>query len=508
MSPDHPREPTADPGTRGATGAAGSPPHGSDAEPAAASGGGARSVPRRRRSTIRVRLTLFYGAVFALCGAALLLISYAIVRESLQRDEGTSNQRVIETYGYNRQQVDFFYNLPVPPASSGRQAGNVGDVIAGVQQDIRNDALHQLLIGSSLALATMLVVAVAVGWLAAGRALRPVGRLTTRARRLSEDNLHERLSLDGPDDELKELGDTLDGMLERLDRAFGAQRDFAANVSHELRTPLAVMQAEADLVLADPRATDRERQLAMIVREQTGRSEGLLNALLALARSESTMREREEVDLADVAADVVSERIEAADRAGMRIDVELDDVSVVGDRWLLDRVVANLVDNAIKYGESGGWLGLVVVRRGGDAVLSVSNGGDRLTEAQVGELLEPFRRAGGDSRPGFGLGMAIVRSVVEAHDGRLDVRPRPGGGLDVEVRLPAVTSGSAGLASTAVQTDPLPPSPHRPLPQPDGARTSGVDDAAGGSLAPSGSGEVGEHDAGADAGTAVPSRPS
>jgi signal transduction histidine kinase len=409
----------------------------------------------RRRSTIRVRLTLFYGAVFALCGAALLLISYLIVAESLQRDEGTSNQRVIETYGYNRQQVDFFYNLPVPPASSGRQANNIGEVITGVQQDIRNDALHQLLVGTSLALGTMLVLAVVVGWVAAGRALRPVGRLTARAQRLSEDNLHERLSLEGPDDELKELGDTLDGMLERLDRAFGAQRDFAANVSHELRTPLAVMQAEADLVSGDPQTTEREQQLAQIVREQAGRLENLLDSLLALARSESTMRERAEVDLADVAADAVSERIEAADRAGLRIDVVLDDVSVVGDRWLLDRVVANLVDNAIKYGESGGWLGLVVARRGGEAVISVSNGGDRLTDAQVAELLEPFRRAGGDARPGYGLGMAIVGSVVQAHDGVLDVRPRPEGGLDVEVRLPAVSSATAAMASRAVHTDPL-----------------------------------------------------
>ncbi|MEZ5140973.1 MAG: HAMP domain-containing sensor histidine kinase [Acidimicrobiales bacterium] len=436
-------------------------------------GGPRRSRPRRR-STIRVRLTVFYGVVFALCGLALTLVGYLMVRESLSRDEGTSNQRVIESYGYSRQQVDLFYKLPVPPASTGRPASNVGDVIVGVQQDIRDDALHQLLIGSSVALGLMVVVAVGVGWFAAGRALRPVGRITARAQQLSEDNLHERLSFEGPHDELKELADTLDGMLERLDRSFSAQRSFAANVSHELRTPLAVLQGEADLVLDQPDASERERRLAEAVRQQAGRSEALLDALLALARSESTMSERDRVDLADIAGEVVAERVDAADRAGIHVDLELDEASVDGDRWLLERLVANLVDNAIKYGTDGGWLRVAVARRGDRAVLEASNTGARLTDDQVDDLLQPFRRAGGDARPGYGLGMAIVVSVVRAHGGTLAVAARDEGGLDVVVSLPSAGGRPATPAPGRSPEAPAAPSGPPPAPPRSGADVGAV----------------------------------
>ena len=425
----------------------------------------ASGIGTRRRSTIRVRLTLFYGAVFTLCGLALLLVGYLMVSESLLRDEGTSDQRVIESYGFTPQQVKWFYDLPVPPSATGRQADNIGDVIVGVQGDIRNDALHQLLVGSGLALAFMVVVALGVGWLAAGRVLRPVGRLTARAQQLSEDNLHERLSLEGPDDEMKELADTLDGMLERLDRAFGAQRTFAANVSHELRTPLAVMQAEADLVLDQRDATERERRLAAAVREQAGRSEALLDSLLALARSESTMAERAPIDLADIAGEVVAERIDAADRAGIHVDLELAEAVVDGDRWLLDRLVANLVDNAIKYGQAEGWMQVAVSSTGRQAVLRVVNTGEQVAPEVIDELLQPFRRGVGDSRPGYGLGMAIVGSVVRAHGGVLEVTARPERGLDVEVALPLAGSSPAGPAPSSPPTS-GPARPRDPGPSP------------------------------------------
>lgn len=393
---------------------------------------------RRFRSTIRWRLTAYYGGVFLLCGLLLLLISYLLVRGSLQREEGNTEQRVIQSYGYSQRQVQGFYELPVPRTADGRAANTVGDVIVGVQGDIRDDALHQLLIGSSVALGVMVVLSVGVGWLLAGRALRPMEQLTDRAQRLSETNLHERIALDGPHDELWELAATLDGMLDRLETAFTTQRRFAADVSHELRTPLAIVRAEADLALRQaPPGSDTEH-LAHSVVDAATRSEALLDSLLALSRSESTMNDHDVVDLADLVGDVVNDRISAADAASVHVDLDLADACVEGDRFLLERLVANLVDNGINHNTEGGWLQVEVGRRNGSSVLHLANTGDLLTTDQVTDLLKPFHRAGDSSRPGYGLGMTIAQSVVQAHDGSLAVEPRPEGGLDVVVELPAV----------------------------------------------------------------------
>lgn len=404
----------------------------------------------RKRSTIRLRLTVFYGCMFVLCGIGLLYVSYQFVDDALRKDEGKSDQRVIETYGYDRTAVDFFFNLGTPPSPKRPDTRTVGQVIKEVQADIRQDTLNSLLRGSGVALAGMVVVSIGLGWLVAGRALRPVADLTERAQRLSEDNLHQRLAIEGPSDELKELADTLDGMLARLERAFEAQRRFAATVSHELRTPLSVIRAESDLLLDDPAATERERQLARTVREQASRSEALLESLLTLARSESTMSDRERVDLADLAGDVVAERIEAADEAGLHVDLELgtEPAAVYGDRWLLDRLLANLIDNAINHNVAGGWLTVTIQRSPAEVLIRVENTGDRLTVEQVEEILKPFHRAT-VSRPGYGLGMTIIQSVAKAHSGSVAVQPRAEGGLIVEVRLPAsgVSTRSQGLDS-------------------------------------------------------------
>lgn len=402
------------------------------------------------RSSIRWRLTAFYGVLFTLCGIALLWLSYSFVSTGLQRDEGRSDQRVIEAYGFDRETVSFFYGIPTPASPTRPETQNVGDVIRGVQADIRTDVVHQLLVGSGLALAAMICISVGVGWLAAGRALQPVGELTKRARRLSEDNLHQRLDLDGPDDELKELADTLDGMLERLEAAFTSQRQFAANVSHELRTPLAVMRGEADITLALADATPRERHLAEAVRDAAIRSEALLDSLLALSRSDSTMNDRTALDLADLVGDVVAAGVEAADRAGIEIDLDLATAPVEGDQWLLQRLAVNLVDNAVRHNVPGGWLRVSVSTEGPDAVLSVSNGGRVLDATAVARILEPFQQAERTGE-GYGLGMTIVQSVVRAHEGTLTVEPRAEGGLDVTVRLPlAAGAGATGpqLAGT------------------------------------------------------------
>jgi len=393
----------------------------------------------RRLGTIRFRLTVLYAAMFLACGVLLLGVSFVVVRASLTGEEGTTNQRVIDSFGYTQQQVRFFTDLKVtpPPIESerNRDVKTVGDVILITQQEIRDQTLHQLILGSSISLGAALVLSVVVGWLAAGRALAPVGRITSRAKRLSEDNLNERLDLDGPRDELTELADTLDGMLSRLEVAFNAQRRFAANVSHEVRTPMAIMRGEADLALADPDVTERERAFARTVRNNVDRTEALLESLLALARSQSNMNECEVVDLAELAGDVLSERVQRAIDAQIHVDLELGMGTVRGDPWLLERLLANLVDNAITHNRPGGWMTLVVGTHDNSCRIEVHNSGDRLTSAEVDAILQPFRRAADNQRPGYGLGMTIVQSVAKAHGGNVAISAREEGGLDVTVEF-------------------------------------------------------------------------
>jgi signal transduction histidine kinase len=309
-------------------------------------------------------------------------------------------------------------------------------------------------VSSSIALGLTLIVSIILGWLAAGRALAPVGRLTARAQRLSEDNLNERIDLEGPRDELTELADTLDGMLSRLETAFNAQRRFAANVSHEVRTPLAIMRGEADLALADPDANERERQFALAIRDNVDRTEALLESLLALSRSESAMNESQTVDFAELTGDVVSHRIDAADAARLHVDLQLGAAVVEGDPWLLDRLVANLVDNAINHNVDGGWLTVSVDTVDSTCFLPVSNSGDVLTAEQVESIMQPFRRAADNQRPGYGLGMTIVQAVAKAHGGSVAVEPRSDGGLEVIVELPASTQPLPAKAPSTRPTVP------------------------------------------------------
>lgn len=408
------------------------------------------------RSTIRWRLTLTYGLVFALAGCALLIFSIRLVDSGLLKDEGRSDRRVIDTYQYSPQEVQVFYNIPTPSSPTHPEAKKIGDVIGGIQGDIRTEVVHESFTGSLLALGIMVLASIGLGWFMAGRALRPVDELTRRARLLSERNLHDRLALDGPDDELKELADTIDAMLGRLESAFESQRSFSANVSHELRTPMSVIRAEADVLAGAPDTTEREQRFALSVRDAADRTEALLDSLLALARSESTMNERAPVDLADLAGDSIAERIGAADRAQLTVGLELGTAMVDGDRWLLERLVANLIDNAITHNNAGGWLEIEADHDDEQAVLRVSNTGDVLTTDEVAAILEPFQRAD-RNRPGYGLGMTIVQAVVQAHHGTFTIEPRADGGTIATVHIPLAAAAKAE-AETA--------SPRRP------ARTS------------------------------------
>ncbi len=226
-------------------------------------------------------------------------------------------------------------------------------------------------------------------------------------------------------------------MLARLEVAFHTQRRFSADVSHEIRTPLAIIKAEAEVTLGDGLSTERERRLARSVLDATDRAEALVASLLALARSESTMLTRDRVDLAELAGDVVGERIEAADAAGVSLDLDLGTAIVDGDRYLLERLLANLVDNAITHNASRGWVRVSVDTAGARVLVRVTNGGAPLSATDLERMLEPFDRLAPE-RPGFGLGMTIVRSVTEAHGGTVRLGARPKGGLDVTVELPGL----------------------------------------------------------------------
>ena len=282
-----------------------------------------------------------------------------------------------------------------------------------------------MLTQGSIALVVTGAGALLLGWLVAGRALRPVQRITAHARRASQSTLADRIDLRGPPDELRELADTFDAMLDRLQAAFEAQRRFAAQASHELRTPLAIMRAEADVALNAPVVTERERRLAEAIRNATDRSERLVDGLLALARSESTLRDDATVDLTELVGDVVGEQARAADLANVELDLDLGEVDVMvsGDRALLWRLAGNLVENAIRYNRPKGWARVTVGLERGQAVLRVANSGPRVAAETVDALFEPFRRgvsSGRDRPAGFGLGLAIARTVALAHGGEID----------------------------------------------------------------------------------------
>lgn len=387
------------------------------------------------RSTVRWRLTTMYGALFLAAGLLLLGVSYVIVRGNIERDVQRERDQILIDLVDAGADPETTQSIAQFPLADGR---TVAEVMADAAASVRSEVLDDLVLAYAVALPATALLSLLAGWLAAGRALAPVSRLTATARNLSERNLDQRIALDGPADELKELADTLDAMLGRLDGAFQAQRRFAAEVSHEIRTPLSIIKAEAEVTLGDGLSSERERRLASSVLEATDRAEALVISLLALGRAESTMLARSPVDLAELVGDVVGERIDAADLAGVQIDLTLGSAVVEGDEYLLESLVANLVDNGIAHNRpDGGWLSVTVHTAGRTAVLEVANSGRRLDEEEMARISQPFGRLS-DEHPGFGLGTAIVRSVASAHDGTVSTAARPEGGLVVRVELPTL----------------------------------------------------------------------
>jgi signal transduction histidine kinase len=279
----------------------------------------------------------------------------------------------------------------------------------------------------------------AFGWLLAGRALRPLQAITTAAREISASNLHERLALKGPDDELRELGDTFDELLGRLEASFESQRQFVANASHELRTPLTLERAILEVTLADPAASASSLRAAcervLAIGEQ---QERMIDALLALARSERGLERRVPLLLDTVTDEVLRERREEIARRGLRLDAKLEHAPTTGDPRLIERLVANLLDNAIRHNVADGWVAITTATEAGEAVLTVANSGPVIASEEVERLLQPFRRLGADRvgrRDGHGPGLSIVAAVATAHGATLTVHAQPDGGLRVEVRF-------------------------------------------------------------------------
>jgi signal transduction histidine kinase len=389
----------------------------------------------RPHGTVRMRMTILFGGLFVLCGAAVLAIaSGLVVRSSAQVRAANTNPS----------------GLP-PPSTLTRDQQQIRSLKQALSHalDARNGIhsaiSHQLLVASIIALAIMVGVAVALGWVFAGRSLKPLRVITATARQISEDNLHERLAFGGPNDELKDLADTFDGLLERLEAAFAAQRRFVANASHELRTPLATMRASLDVAMAKPDPPPPQTiALAARLRAELDRVDELLEGFLALARAQhGALPGRQLMALDDVVAEAVGAVAMAIRAADLTVTMEgpAEGVSlaIAGSQPLVRRMVDNVLDNAIVHNEQAGWLSVSTQTRGRLARIVIENGGPVLDQAQVDQLAQPFRRLGADrigSDRGSGLGLSIVAAIAAAHGGNLDLAARPEGGLRVVIELP------------------------------------------------------------------------
>jgi signal transduction histidine kinase len=498
-------------------------------------------LPRR---TVRLRLTLVYGGLFLASGVALLALTYFLVKQDIRSNfVPTTNNGAAAIIAGKRADVRFanvvvnpglfeagfsvsvhahhsvggqtgglmtvgkaqpgnvVIQLPVPLAGgkvpSPKQAQEQLTILSSEVIAEQNTELHQLLLDSGIALLIMAALSILLGWLVAGRALRPLRLITAKARDISASNLHERIALQGPDDEMKRLGDTFDDLLVRLERAFEAQRQFVANASHELRTPLARQRTLLEVAASDPDADPASLREASAKAISAGEEqERLIESLLTLASSERGLDERGAFDLADVARQVVEARRAEAEQRGLSVDSALSSAPTAGNPRLAERLVANLVDNALRYNEPQGWIRVTTgveagFRRDGEAggggdvggdgdgagggegggaavpgkdeddlraVLRVANRGPQVPPSEIPRLFEPFQRleSSRTARDGNGLGLSIVRAVATAHGATVTVTSRPEGGLDVRVAFaPERNDGYAASGDAVDAASPL-----------------------------------------------------
>jgi signal transduction histidine kinase len=441
----------------------------------------ARANLRHPQTTVRWRLTLLYGGLFLVCGAALLAVTYGLVSHAVtgggvvEIGPGPGPSPAAVQKAFSRGEI---HQLPataipnfvikgqpvkVPPNVRrvlGTASGQAAVRFVGDQQRIAD--LHQLEIESAIALAIMAIISAVLGWYVAGRVLRPLRTITAAAQQISEANLHRRLDLPGPRDELRTLADTIDRLLERLEKAFDAQRRFVANASHELRTPLTAVRALLEMAISDPHATvDSFRETCREALDESEQQEQLIDSLLALAQGQRGLDQRVPTDLKVIADEVLRTHQPEAEEHHVHLDVELGPAGgpamVWGDRRLLARLISNLAQNAIHHNVPGGEVKVRVNAGAGQATLTVSNTGPVVPAGEIERLLQPFQRLAAERlghRDGFGLGLSIVAAIAAAHDARLLITPGDGGGLHVEVSFPLAPDAAPAPGS---QPDPRAP---------------------------------------------------
>jgi len=402
---------------------------------------------RAPRRTVRLRLTLLYVGLFLASGACLLVITYFLVAQQLPttftlRTSGGGTSGTPITGGNSPAAAC----APAPgTAPTAEQINACQQLVQQTGASVRNDTLDQLLIESGVALGIMAVASVGLGWLMAGRVLSPLRTITAAARRISARSLHQRIAMTGPDDELKELGDTFDQLLGRLDASFRAQRQFVANASHELRTPLARQRTLLEVALRDRQATNASLRTACERALAAGeQQERLIAALLTLARGERGLDTFEPFDLGAIAADTLATWHEEADARGLTVTADLETAPALGDPRLAGQLAANLADNAIRYNVDGGQVEITAGHREGRPFLAVTNTGPVIPPDQLSRLFQPFQRLNPGPRVlrgqgGLGLGLAIVSAIAAAHGAELRATTKAAGGLAVEVIFPPPT---------------------------------------------------------------------
>ena len=464
-------------------------------------GRGSRILPRR---TVRLRLTVLYGGLFLLSGAALLTITNVLVHQStdatfyISKGNGHVSAHIQGVVG------GFSTPIGPPPgvvlaqtesaggqsqgsssAEASPQGGTVLAIPEGEQsvtvkhvksstrtkhvqpsvtvkqirlptpQQLRlqarqlttfatrqhSDEVHNLRVISVIALAVMAVISLVLGWLISGRVLRPLRTMTLATRRISERNLHERLALAGPSDELKDLADTIDGLLGRLEAAFEAQRRFVANASHELRTPLTMMRTSLDVAVAKPQSSSPEiGVLEQKLREGLDQADRLLESFLTLARAQhGAFAEQRGVSLSQILLQAIGARAESISEKRIEVAEQITDAWLPGSETLLSRMVENVIENAVRHNQPGGWMRVRTETAQRTVAIVVESGGAQLEQSAVEQLAQPFRRLRAErtgSERGVGLGLSIVSAIASAHGGELELKARAEGGLQVTIRLP------------------------------------------------------------------------
>lgn len=393
--------------------------------------------------TIRTRLSLLYAGAFFVAGVALIVVIYLYLGVVLDR------QFSIRLVTDDAPTAEGQLGAPgvLPPRDLMDEAGRISVMV----RQARVNTLDTMLMVSFILVGILTLMAGVIGWLVAGQALQPLRDITATARRVADRSLHERIALTGPNDEIKDLADTLDQMLERLDRSFDSQRRFVANASHELRTPLTITRTLIEVALLDAAADDKLRQLGTTLLAVNQRHEKLTDGLLTLASGEQRAAEFHTVELGEIAGHIVTELTPIAERAGIRLGTAFIPGTVMGDAFLLERLIQNLIENAIQYNiAEGGWVSVHTAVSGNSIELVVENTGPVVPAYEIPSLFEPFRRlatterlagtARGPITRGAGLGLSIVRSVAHTHGGEVEATPRDGGGLVVRVRFPAASA--------------------------------------------------------------------